>query len=335
MNPKSALWPSMATVTTWRSSASASLTARIDGLASTAGRPGPDDGLAELAEQVEDAPSDRWVRGSVTPTSRRERTKGARPGALRRYDASSPAGLRGGTRLRSRPCLRRAWRGAALFGLVHDDGLGGEEQGGDRGGVLQRRPGHLDGVDDAGLEQVLVLAGGGVEALVGLLQVAHLVDDDATLEAGVDGDLLQRLLDGPGHDAGTGGLVTLQLLGGVEHGGLRPEQGDATAGDDALLDGGLGGGDGVLDAVLLLLELHLGGGADLDDGNAAGQLGQALLQLLPVVVGVGVLDLGLDLVDPALDVVSRSRRPRPWWSRPWSPRPCGPCPAGRGRRSRA
>ena len=33
------------------------------------------------------------------------------------------------------------------------------------------------------------------------------------------------------------------------------------------------------------------------------QLGEALLQLLAVVVGVGVLDLGLDLVDAALDVV--------------------------------
>ena len=60
---------------------------------------------------------------------------------------------------------------------------------------------------------------------------------------------------------------------------------------------------GVLDAVLLLLELHLGGGADLEHGDAAGQLGEALLELLAVVVGVGVLDLGLDLVDAALDVV--------------------------------
>ena len=61
--------------------------------------------------------------------------------------------------------------------------------------------------------------------------------------------------------------------------------------------------DRVLDAVLLLLELDLGGGADLEDGDAAGQLGQALLELLAVVVGVGVLDLVLDLLDAALDVV--------------------------------
>ena len=85
--------------------------------------------------------------------------------------------------------------------------------------------------------------------------------------------------------------------------GLGTQQGHATTGDDALFDGGLGGADRVLDAVLLLLELHLGGGADLEHGDAAGQLGEALLELLAVVVGVGVVDLGLDLGDATLDVV--------------------------------
>ena len=42
--------------------------------------------------------------------------------------------------------------------------------------------------------------------------------------------------------------------------------------------------------------------ADLDDADAAGQLGQPLLQLLAVPVAVRALDLGLDLVHPALDV---------------------------------
>src|SRR5262245_55626742 len=55
-------------------------------------------------------------------------------------------------------------RGALLLGLVGDDGLGGEEQGRDRGGVLQRRPGDLGGVDDPGLGEGLVGAGGGVAA---------------------------------------------------------------------------------------------------------------------------------------------------------------------------
>ena len=42
--------------------------------------------------------------------------------------------------------------------------------------------------------------------------------------------------------------------------------------------------------------------ADLDHGDAAGELGQTLLQLLAVVVGGRVLDLRLDLLDARLDV---------------------------------
>jgi hypothetical protein len=52
--------------------------------------------------------------------------------------------------------------------------------------------------------------------------------------------------------------------------------------------------------VLLLLELDLGGRADLEHRHAARQLGQPLLELLAVVVGVGVLDLTLDLRDATL-----------------------------------
>src|SRR3712207_9251931 len=72
---------------------------------------------------------------------------------------------------------------------------------------------------------------------------------------------------------------------------------------DALLEGRAGGLQRVLDAVLLLLHLRLGGRADLHDGDAARQLREALLELLAVEVGVRVLDLRLDLVDAALDRV--------------------------------
>ena len=40
----------------------------------------------------------------------------------------------------------------------------------------------------------------------------------------------------------------------------------------------------------------------LIDAHAAGELGEPLLELLAVPVGVGVVDLGLDLVDPAGDL---------------------------------
>src|SRR5262249_47641527 len=76
---------------------------------------------------------------------------------------------------------------------------------------------------------------------------------------------------------------------------------DTAARHLALLEGGAGRLQRVLDAVLLLLHLGLGRSADLDHSDAAGQLREALLELLAVEVGVGVLDLGLQLLDPALD----------------------------------
>ena len=66
----------------------------------------------------------------------------------------------------------------------------------------------------------------------------------------------------------------------------------------------------VVDAVLALLDLGLGRTADADDRHAAGQLRQPLLQLLAVVVRGGLLDLRLDLRDPALDLVLARRRRR-------------------------
>ena len=79
------------------------------------------------------------------------------------------------------------------------------------------------------------------------------------------------------------------------------QQRHAAAGHDAFFDRRLGRVHRVLDAGLLLLHLGLGGGADLDDRDAADQLGQPLLQLLAVVVGRGVLDLRAQLLDAALD----------------------------------
>jgi hypothetical protein len=53
--------------------------------------------------------------------------------------------------------------------------------------------------------------------------------------------------------------------------------------------------DGVVERLLAALHLRLGGRAHLDDGDAAGQLGEALLQLLAVVVAGRLLDLSADL----------------------------------------
>ena len=60
---------------------------------------------------------------------------------------------------------------------------------------------------------------------------------------------------------------------------------------------------GVLDQRLALLHLGLGGRADVDLGDAAGELGEPLLELLAVVLAVGLGDLAADHLDPPLDLV--------------------------------
>ena len=59
----------------------------------------------------------------------------------------------------------------------------------------------------------------------------------------------------------------------------------------------------VVDAILALLHFHFGSAADVDDGNAAAELGHALLQLLFVVVAGGTVVGSLNLTDASLDVL--------------------------------
>src|SRR5437868_15476623 len=68
-----------------------------------------------------------------------------------------------------------------LLRLVGDDRLGGEEQRGDRRGVLQRGPRDLGGGDGAFLAQVDEFAARGVET-VRDLEAAYALDDCAAPE---------------------------------------------------------------------------------------------------------------------------------------------------------
>ena len=194
---------------------------------------------------------------------------------------------------------------------VAEDALGGEEHAGDAGGVLQGHTGHLGGVDDTALEEVLVLLGAGVVAII-ILAVLHLVDDDAAFKAGVAStssaataldNHAQRFLDGATDNLDAKLLVLVLRLDVAEALGGADECGAAT-GDDTLLDGCAGGVQGVVEAVFLLLHLDLRSGADVDYGHTAGQLGQTLQELLVVVVAGSLLNLGLDLTHAGLDHVA-------------------------------
>src|SRR5216684_6755049 len=187
-----------------------------------------------------------------------------------------------------------------VFLDVGDEGFGGEHQARDGSCVLQREAGDLGWVDDAHLDHVAVLAGLGVEAEVLFLGVADPADHNGAFVAGVESDLAGRLLESAPHDACTNGfvIVELELFDDRD----ETEQRRAAAGDDTFLDSRAGGVHSVFDTRLLFLQFGFGGCADFDDGDAADQLGKALLELFLVVVGGGVLDLRADLLHTAFDV---------------------------------
>ena len=95
---------------------------------------------------------------------------------------------------------------------------------------------------------------------------------------------------------------------GVEplEGAVGAQQRAAAADDDALFNRGAGRGERVFQLRLFLLELHLGGRADLDHRDPAGQLGHPLLELLAVEVRGRDVDLRLDFLDPVLDRLIRA-----------------------------
>src|SRR3954451_12519086 len=80
------------------------------------------------------------------------------------------------------------------------------------------------------------------------------------------------------------------------------QQGDAAARHYAFFHGRTGRMHRVINAILAFLDFNFGRAADADHREAAGELGQTLLQLLTVVDRGGFFDLRLDLVDAGFDV---------------------------------
>src|SRR5262249_35653707 len=224
---------------------------------------------------------------STRSTNRRSRQRPKR--RKKRKGPSGPLRLGADASLLSVVVLT-ARRGAGGFLLLRNVGherLGRQQQAGDRRRVLQRDPDHLRRVDDPALHEVPVFPFLGVVSEVARL-LAYARRRDAAVDAGVLGDPAQRLLERGPDDAGPGRSVALGLQ--LADRRLPAQQRDAAAGHDALLDRGAGGVMRVLDARLELLHLGLGRRSNSDDGDAAGELRQALLQLLPIVVRGGLLD---------------------------------------------
>jgi hypothetical protein len=97
-----------------------------------------------------------------------------------------------------------------------DHHLGRDQQTRDRGGVLQRETHHLGRIDDPGIDQVHILQRLRVDAAVGILLVDQLADHDRTVDAGIEHDLADRLLEGTTNDAYADTLVAVGRLEFVE-----------------------------------------------------------------------------------------------------------------------
>ena len=183
--------------------------------------------------------------------------------------------------------------GALLLGQVGDEAFGGQHEAGDGGGVLQSGTGHLGGVHHTGNEEVLVLIGHNVVAHGGSFEVLHLLHDEGSFAAGVGHQLAEGSLHSAVHDGSASGFIAGEVE--TAHGLLGADEGHTTAGNDTFLHSSTGGVQSVVHAVLLLLHLGFSSSTHLDDGHTAGELGEALLELLAVIVGSGLLNLVTDL----------------------------------------
>src|SRR5471032_3132356 len=184
-----------------------------------------------------------------------------------------------------------------VSGFAHH-AVGGQHQAGDRRCVLQCRTGDLGWIQHAHFDHVAVGAVGGVIAVVAFA-CQNGCDDDRSFFAGVLHDHAQWLFHRAQHDLDAGVLVWVVAFDGDV--GARAQQGYAAAWHDAFFHGSAGSVQCIFNAGFLFFHFDFGGSANLDHGNAAGQLGHALLQIFTVVVRAGFFDLHAHLLDARFD----------------------------------
>src|SRR5437667_5882737 len=187
-----------------------------------------------------------------------------------------------------------------LLRNLGDEAFGGQQQTGDGSRVLQRRARDFLRIDHARFDQVGIFACGNVITVVALAAF-DFFDDDRTFDASVIGQLSSREFDRALDDINADPFIVVGALDPVN--GLQTtDQRHPATGHDAFLNRGSSRVQCVFDAGLLFLHFGLGRRADVNDRHATGQLGQAFLQLLAIIIGSGLLDLTTDLIDPALNL---------------------------------
>ena len=112
---------------------------------------------------------------------------------------------------------------------------------------------------------------------------------------------MHRCHQGTLQNLNPGALIALQLLDKAVQPIGQLQECCSTTGNNAFFDRCTRGVQGILNPQLAVLEFRFRWGTDLDDGNAAGEFGDALVQLLAVIVGVGGIEFPLDRCDAVCD----------------------------------
>ena len=116
--------------------------------------------------------------------------------------------------------------------------------------------------------------------------------------AGIVRNLTNGLLQSPLHDVYPRLPVTPQLH--LIQSRQTPQISYSTSSNNPLLHRSTSGIEGILHPGLAILHLRLRSSTHVDHRNTPHQLGQPLLQLLPIIVAGGLLNLNPDLLDPTL-----------------------------------
>src|SRR3546814_9812743 len=88
-----------------------------------------------------------------------------------------------------RPCRWHRRRTGAIVAQIGNGGFGRDQQPCNRGGILKRGAHDLGGIDDAGLEQILILLGLRVEAEILVITIDKPARDHAAVMTGIFRDL--------------------------------------------------------------------------------------------------------------------------------------------------
>src|SRR5690606_27674134 len=180
-----------------------------------------------------------------------------------------------------------------VLGQVGNHSFGGDHQTGNGSSSLQRGASYLGGVENTHGDHIAVFASASVVTeIAGSL--LDLVDHHRTFFTGVFNDLTQRRFTGAAGNGNTHILVFIVAFESFES--LKgTDQGNTAAGNHTFFNRSAGSVESIFNAGFFLFHFGFSGRTNLDHGNTASQLGNALLEFFAIVIRGGLFDLGANL----------------------------------------